>query len=320
MARTHSGSPKVPEYTPAPTAARSRSQPQAVVGNYVTLRLIARVAVAATTTVVDRIPLPMGFRVSQVCFYGLGGTGTNTFRIRTVNPTYGPTVGLVHAGTAITQGTPSTVTADQMTAGNREIIRKGYLEFEITNAGGSQPKGSAIAWVTGFFTGHITNQVPYVIGGQTAYAGPIAGYYDILSVINCKAFTTTDDELVQMVVPYDCRVQHINYGIVGLTVGGGPNMAVRMTKAGQTLGFHTIADIDTHIGVLTGGLACCNEDVASGDGTFGQTLTEANRDLVKGDTIEMEGHIAAGDSIPIAAASAHLLVWVKGHVAPIGFD
>lgn len=313
MARTHHGNVKAPPY-PA-TAIRAKAFGGAVVGNYVTLRLIARSAVAAATTVVDRIPLPMPFRVSQVCFYGLGGTGTNTLRIRTVNPTYGPTLGLVHAGSAITQGTPSTITPDLLTANNRSTLARGYLEFEITNSGGSQPKGSAIALVTGFFTEHTTKIARYSIPGQCVMSGPAAGYYDILSLLNCKAFTATNDELCQITVPYNCRVETISYIIAGMTIGGTPDMAINLTKNAQATALHPLADIDTHPLTLTGGISAYNEDVISGGGTSGQVLAEAARDLAQGDTIEMQGHIAAGDSIPIATASALMLVWVKGHVA-----
>lgn len=268
-----------------------------VVGNYNTLRLVNKVAVANQSGIVaDRIPLPQGFRVSQVCFIGytVGGTVTGVVS--------SPAAGTIATSAALVSATSQAILTASLTQAGRSIPRGSVLDFVVTAAGApdSIPKGGFAAFVTGYFRDHLKIGGPFAESGQSSMAGPVAGYIDVLPLVNLASPTpgAGDAQICEITTPYDCRVQAIAYDSVGLT---GAGSTIRLQKSG----------VDVHTPVT---LSTDPFDAIIDNNSSPAFATSLLRDWPKGTVIRMMGNVPGAQAMPISTVCAYAFVWVKGHV------
>jgi hypothetical protein len=285
--------------------ARSKTKGP-VHGPYITFRLISRAAVAAdqASTLVDRIPMPAAFRVCKIAFSALGVTGAAVQAAVTNNGGVAGS-GLIDADAAVTA---SVSAATLSTNGFRDVPKGNALELRVvTGAVSTAPAGSIVAWVTGYFTDHIAHAGRYAESGQSMAGGPSSGYYDLLTFVNQRLQTggVAIRSEGALLMPYAARVMAISYHIVGQTEATGSiDVKIRNATAGADL--HTLSAADAW------GSDATNGDVQRIDAVSTPAL--ANRDIARGASLELHLTTGAADIVPLGALTAHVLVWVQGHV------
>lgn len=264
-----------------------------VAGNLVTWRLIARVGVASgqTNVTVDRIPMPQGFRV---CRIGLDARGTTASASARIADQAG---NALCASTVVSSGTPKEVLAAAIS--NKDIAKGSALLLQITTDGsGVIAAGQVVAHVTGYFTEHITN-ARFQESGQGKVGGPATGRYDCIELTNlAQVANAVEGPVAAVKMPYACRVMAICYNVIGHTEASA-SISARIRNATSGNYLHSVFDVDTASG-----------DVGRIDATTGITLT--NRDVARGDVLELHVAAGVGDVVPICALGARLFVWVKG--------
>jgi hypothetical protein len=324
MSRTHFGevgSTGVPESaTDASNVRFARSG--AFVGNYVTIRLTCRAAVAAnqsTPLLVDRFPMPMGFRVSQVCFDALGTTATANLRV-SQTAIDGSTRTDITAATAVSAGTPKIITPGNLVNTSpgqigrfntpRDISVGETLDlFADTDGTGAIPAGGANAWVTGRFVEHCNLSAPLAVRGQMRSESPVAGFYDAWPLITERVNANQAARFeCNIIAPYDARLMGIYFDGRNLTTTTGA-IAVNVLHVSGSAGLLS-ADLDGDANLANNSFWA---DTASSPSIL-------NRDITKGETIALRLATGASDSVPIGGIEATLLVWCKGHVRDVNVE
>jgi hypothetical protein len=98
----------------------------------------------------------------------------------------------------------------------------------------------------------------------------------------------------------------ISYHVVGQTEGTG-TITANVSKGGLSL--HTAIDVDQM------GADAVTGDVARMDALTAVPLTpDSRRNFSRGDVMGLYVSSGVADSVPLGALTAHVLVWVKGHV------
>lgn len=305
-----------------------------LVGNYVTFRLQLREAIAGVQVKRDALPfLPGGtimstpnagtilsngqmpfFRLSQICWYAIFSGGTLN-----VKPTMAggaPTLDYV-SNTSLTSGTPSIITPGA--AGVNQLIRD-WSAFTSTppsrveaawtgGAGVAVPAGGALGWVTGYFTDHIQQSGPYAESGQSRMQGPVAGFYDNLSLVNCaQVANAAATEVCQITAPYAGRVMSVIVDARGLTTTTG-SITLDITKGGSSILSATL-DLDVNQQFVIDANSTPNLTADSG----GVPPSTTPRTFAKGDALALKIGAGVADIVPVGACTAHLIVWCQGHV------
>lgn len=283
--------------------ARTKNQGPCV-GNYVTLRLIARAALGAgqSSTILDRIPMPLGFRVCQVEFSALGITANATGAVTDSGGVSG--TGTIDVDAAATNVVSALTLA---TNGFRDVPQGNALELRGTTDGtGAIPAGGLVAFVTGYFTDHIAHSGRFIESGQCAYSGPRSGHYDWITLSNLRqSANQAARSECDMIVPYDCRVMALVFHVVGQTEGTGTIVC--------TIRKNDVSFIGSGIDIDAMGSDTTNGDAARLDAQTSTPLG-AGREFSRGDKLSMYIATGASDVLPVGALSCHVLVWVKGHV------
>lgn len=272
-----------------------------IAGGYVTHRLVCRTTIVgnASNTRVDYVTMDQDFVVCHISFDALDVTAVTNALITPNNST-----GSICGQTVVSAGTPKAVIPAAMTAGKR-LVRKGdALELRVyTDAGGGIPAGGLVANVTGYFVSHNTNNARFAESGQGKMAGPCTGFYTLLPLSNLRASNNQAERVEgSLIVPFACRVMAITYGIIGHTKTTGA-IAARVKNGTSGNFLHTALDIDAMSG-----------DVARIDALSSPALIAANRNLSRGDALELHLTTGLADTVPIQALSAYVWVWVTGHV------
>lgn len=307
MARTHRSQDDDPTL---PTVLNSVMPPKhgAVVGNYVTFLLLAQAAgVQSADTTVTRIPMLQPFRVSGVSFAHLGQTANVTAKV-VKNNVVADVIASSDADAA-----PSARVATSALPGIgakrgtslRDLGRGDTLDLILTHDGtGVAASGSVAAWVTGYFTDHVSNRAPWAQRGQSRLAGPAAGFYDVLALYNLRANANQAARSeCELFVPYNCRVIAAHLDLRGHTETTG-TITGDLRKNGATI-LGAALDWDANDQFLID---------ADSTPTF---VSSAARDFVQGDALSLYLSSGLDDSVPVGMASAHVLVWVKGHVSAL---
>lgn len=268
-----------------------------LVGNYVEFVLTNRIAVAAgqTLVLVDRVPLPQGFRA---CHVSLHSEGTAAVTSAVVTNNAGTAL---HAIQVVSAAVPKAMGPADLTAAQRTFPKGDSLDLKITtDGGGAADAGEVHVIVTGYFTEHITKASRFVESGQSAVGGPVTGRIALLTLRNTQAVANAAIAAHgALKVPFGCKVMAISYGVVGQTEGTGTITALVRNATGA-VNLHSAIDIDA----LT-------NDVGIIDATTGTAL--ANRSLTRGDTLELHVGAGAADVVPIQSLTASVWVWVQGH-------
>jgi len=280
----------------------------AVIGNYVTIRLVSRTVVGAgqaTPLLVDRIPMPMPFRVSQVGFDAIGTTAVANLRV-----SYTDHAGVttdISAATVVSSGTPKVVTPGNLVQTARDIPIAACLDlYADTDGAGAIPAGTAVAWVTGYFTEHMFIQTPAAVRGQsklTSGHAPVAGFYDVWPLVNerVNAAQAARTEC-SFLAPYKGRVEAVVIDGRNLTITTGTITADVQKNAVSLFSAALDADVNAQNASF----------IIDVDST--PSLAAGQRDVAKGDTITLVISSGAADSVPLNAIEAHVWVWCKGHV------
>lgn len=303
MSRTTYGSAA----TIADNTVTRRYASGAVVGNYVTIRLVCRVAVGnaqATPLLVDRLILPMPFRVSQVCFDALGTTAVANLRLSYNDKAAARTD--ITAETVISTGTPKIITPGNLVQAARDVTDAFTLDlYATTDATGAIAAGTATAWVTGYFTDHITRTPLWTMRGQTRLTSrraPIAGFYDVWPMqnerVNAAQAARTEQSLI---APYVARLEAISFDFRNLTTTTGTITADIQRAAVTVLSATVDADASNNASLLI-------------DADSTPSLAAGNREIAKGDTLTLVLSSGAADSVPLAGVEALIWVWCEGHV------
>lgn len=289
------------------------SQTGPFIGNYVTFRLLARQAtgIGETQNVVDSITMPMDFRVSAVCFDGLGLTNNVNADVTASGGTNLATITNLD-GSAPQQVLPAALGGIVAGVDPRNIPSGTVLNLRITTDGtGLAPAGSVSAWVTGYFNGgaqgHITNQFQWREEGQAATVGPAAGYYDMLTLTNLRQSANQAERTeCTLLAPYAGRVEAITYDIRDHTETTG-TIVVHSRHVGDIL--HTNLDIDVN-----------EQFVVNAASTPALIDTAGRRTFAQSAAFALQLATGLNDVVPIGRLSAHILVWVQGHVSAAGGD
>lgn len=279
----------------------------AVVGNYVTIRLVNRVAVSAgqgTPLLVDRLVLPMPFRVSQVGFDAIGTTAVANLRVSYADKAAAITD--ITAATVVSSGTPKVITPGNLVQNARDVQDAYTLDlYADTDGSGAIPAGTATAWVTGYFTEHSIRAVPWALRGQckmTSRRAPIAGFYDVWPMQNQRVNAAQAARTEQsFIAPYKARLEALSLDFRNLTTTTG-TITADVQRGGVTM-LSAAVDADAS-----------NNASLTIDADSTPSLAAGNRDIAKGDTITLVIASGASDSVPLAGVEALLWVWCKGHV------
>lgn len=283
-----------------------------VFNNYVTFRLLARRAVGTgqTAFVVDELPMPAKFCVSSINFFGLGTTAGVTHAVYDhstssliVGASVHPTLQTLTNGSVNRLG-PGSLKAKTQSGGGRIINKGSFLQYAATTDGtGLMPLGSSGAWVTGYFMEPISRNAKFAERGTSSGERPVAGYLDMLSLINLRANANqTAREECAINVPYDCRVEGVFFDARNITSVTGTSTA-DVRKNDSTI---QSAVVDIDVGQ--------NQQFRLDFDSSPTFASSAARDFVRGDKLSLFLSTGVSDSIPIASVDAHVLVWVKSHV------
>lgn len=277
--------------------SRSHKSRSVIIGNYVNFMMVAKGALIANDTdiIVDRLTLKQPFRISQVCFYQQGATGTPDAKI--INQ------GTLAASVAnLAADTPTIITPGNMaTQPIRDVVRGGQLRFDMsTGAAETTVIGGTLAWIHGYFTEHIALAARFAEAGQGSLGGPAAGYYDILPFYN--TLVNNADGIrneCRITAPYACRLMSLSYNVLGHVETTGAIVANFQNNGTDV---HTDLDVDLNENFIV--------DAASSPAFTSSAL----RDVVKGNPLALRLGTGASDTVDPGELTCHALVWVKGHI------
>jgi len=302
MARTHGGI-----LTPIPSGTSTRVYGQTMVGNYVTIALVSQIDTPLSTTqTVCRFPFRQPFRASSVSIDSWGAN-INAWDLRHADATSL----IVTSGFASVGSTPRRINTTTLQQTRRNFAMGDSLDLIIqTTAGGTNPAGQFMAWVTGYFTDHVTIASPFAESGQSKKSGPVAGYYDLLyfqgtDIVQAGGTNGTG----RLTLPYNCRAEAICYDLRGHTETTGTILgSVDYFDPLQAafVDFTQLLDIDVNEQILVDRDSAPPMDGIAPNSPIGL--------LQDGQVRISIGQTGAADIVPIAAFSAYLLVWVTGHV------
>lgn len=288
--------------------SRTHRPRSTLIGNYVTLYMTNKAVVTDETLTVDRIPFSLPFRIVRASFAQFGGSGDTQLRLITHDtPKNSATATALVTSAILTDKVAVTVSPGNLVQpasgiDPRNIPPYGHVQLAVVNDGGALPAGGGGAWITGYFTRHISDRGNLMEQGQMNVGGPAVGYYDNIHLANLDPLAGVDADAVrcEMIVPYNCRVMAIQYNGIGFTEVG--DITFR-TRKNTTTNLHADLNMgaDPH-SVLV--------DANSGTAF----ASSAARDLSRGNTLELwAASDNAGDVVPIQSLTADVLVWVKGH-------
>lgn len=285
--------------------ARTNKPKSVVFNNYVTVRLVNQEALGAGATDVEAALFYPGakFKVSRVCFDALGTTASAFASIRESG-----SEDIIAPSVTISGAMPAAVTTGNLTQVNRIVPKGSAIVLRLSTDGtGAIPAGAVAAWVTGYYMEPISRSALYAESGQQCGEGPVAGYYDLLSLVNLRANANqAARQECAILAPYAGRVMSIYYDIRGHTETTG-TITADVRKNDATIQ-STVVDVDQAEQYIL--------DVDA-NVTF---ASSAARDFVQGDELSLYVGSGLNDIVPIGTLTTNLLVWVKGHVRDAGAE
>jgi hypothetical protein len=156
--------------------------------------------------------------------------------------------------------------------------------------------------VYGHFRAPITKG-KFATSGQSVRGtdAPQSGFFACLPLQNLRQNAAQAERAEDsIIVPFPCRAMAICWNVVGQTEGTG-TITARVKNATSGNFLSGVVDIDA-----------LSNDVGRTDALTGIALV--NRDISRGDVLELHVASGAGDVVPIGALSGNVWVWVQGHI------